>query len=549
MDNFIVSARKYRPTAFQAVVGQHALTETLQNAIATGHLASAYLFCGPRGVGKTTCARIFAKAINAISAEDNLDQYAFNIHELDAASNNSVEDIRSIIKEVMVPPQQGRYSVFIIDEVHMLSTGAFNALLKTLEEPPSYAIFILATTEKHKVLPTILSRCQVYDFARITVADIIAHLQYVAAQEGVTIGEDSLNVIAQKADGGMRDALSTFDQLVSFAGKEISYERTVEVLGVLDCEYYFRLTDAVRAGDVSTTLLLLDEVLSTGFDPQQFIIGYSQHLRDLLVSKDPATLPLLQTSESIARRYAEQAGQIAAPMLFRMLDVMTNLDMQFRLARNKRLTLELYLIRLPQLFMAPAVPANPAAPAAPANPANPGVPANPVKPAAPAAPAKPANPVTSTGPIPSISLKGIAQMQAAKPTAPAGTQTTEQKEERTPFSDDRLMDVWAGLQKRYPTETRLRALLEEHYPVRQTEEQLLLTVSNTLQRDLFQQFGKDIMNHVRRELHNSHVSLNLKIAEMKVARVAYTSEEKYKLLLESNPALETLKQLLDLQLE
>ena len=286
MENYIVSARKYRPMTFETVVGQKALTSTLQNAIRQNHLAHAYLFCGPRGVGKTTCARIFAKTINCLHPTAEYDacnecescrafneQRSFNIHELDAASNNSVEDIRALIAEVRIPPQIGKYSVYIIDEVHMLSAGAFNALLKTLEEPPSYAIFILATTEKHKVLPTILSRCQVYDFSRITIADTVAHLQNVAEKEGITVSEEALNVVAQKADGGMRDALSIFDQLVSFCGKEITYERTIEVLNVLDTEYYFRLTDCALHNDVSGALLLLNEVLQKGFDAGNFITG------------------------------------------------------------------------------------------------------------------------------------------------------------------------------------------------------------------------------------------------------------------------------------
>ena len=302
MENYVVSARKYRPQTFESVVGQQALTQTLQNAIRQNHLAHAYLFCGPRGVGKTTCARIFAKTINCLNPQNGFDacnecesckafneQRSFNIHELDAASNNSVEDIRSLIDQVRIPPQIGKYSVYIIDEVHMLSAGAFNALLKTLEEPPSYAIFILATTEKHKVLPTILSRCQVYDFNRITVPDTIAYLQKVAANEGVTADEEALNVVAQKADGGMRDALSIFDQLVAFCGSNITYERTIEVLNVLNADYYFTLVEHALRHDVSSALMLFNDVLNHGFDASHFVIGFAQHLRDVLVSKDPKT--------------------------------------------------------------------------------------------------------------------------------------------------------------------------------------------------------------------------------------------------------------------
>ena len=363
MENYIVSARKYRPTTFESVVGQEALTQTLRNAIRTNHLAHAYLFCGPRGVGKTTCARIFAKTINCLhpTAEHDAcnqcesctafnEQRSFNIHELDAASNNSVEDIRSLIDQVRIPPQIGKYSVYIIDEVHMLSQGAFNALLKTLEEPPSYAIFILATTEKHKVLATILSRCQVYDFSRITVADTIRHLQYVAQKEGVNVSEEALNVVAQKADGGMRDALSIFDQMVSFCGNNISYEQAIAVLNVLDTDYYFRLVDAALQGNVSESLLLLNEVLQKGFDAGHFITGFAQHLRDVLVSKDASTVQLLEASESIRHHYQEQAQRCAAKWLFNALDIMNTCDIQYRTAKNKRLTVELALVKLCRLI-------------------------------------------------------------------------------------------------------------------------------------------------------------------------------------------------------
>ena len=357
-NRYIVSARKYRPTTFESVVGQHALTETLRNSIRQGKLAHAYLFCGPRGVGKTTCARIFAKTINCQNPTSTHDacnqcesctafneQRSFNIHELDAASNNSVEDIRNLIDQVRIPPQIGKYSVYIIDEVHMLSAGAFNALLKTLEEPPSYAIFILATTEKHKVLPTILSRCQVYDFQRITVADIIHHLQYVAAQEGISATEDALNVVAQKADGGMRDALSIFDQLVAFCGDTLTYERAIEVLNVLDTEYYFRLTDMCLKSDVKGALLLLNEVLNKGFDAANFVSGFAKHLRDVLVAHDTATINLIETSDAIRQHYKQQAAYTPAVWIFKALDIIVDSETAYRTSKNKRLTVELMLIR------------------------------------------------------------------------------------------------------------------------------------------------------------------------------------------------------------
>ena len=378
MENYIVSARKYRPQTFESVVGQQALTQTLQNAIRQNHLAHAYLFCGPRGVGKTTCARIFAKTINCLNPQNGFDacnecesckafneQRSFNIHELDAASNNSVEDIRSLIDQVRIPPQIGKYSVYIIDEVHMLSAGAFNALLKTLEEPPSYAIFILATTEKHKVLPTILSRCQVYDFNRITVPDTIAYLQSVAQKEGITVSEEALNVVAQKADGGMRDALSIFDQLVAFCGTTITYERTIEVLNVLNVDYYFSLVDYALAHNTAQALLLFNEVLNHGFDAGHFVTGFAQHLRDVLVSKDAVTLPLLETSDAIRKRYAEQAQRCHPMWLFQALDILNTCDINYRTARNKRLTVELALVKLCQLGVTQNIPIAPNTPSAP----------------------------------------------------------------------------------------------------------------------------------------------------------------------------------------
>jgi DNA polymerase-3 subunit gamma/tau len=362
MDNFIVSARKYRPQTFKSVVGQQALTTTLKNAITGGHLAHAYLFCGPRGVGKTTCARIFAKTINCFNLTSEKEacntcescvafeqQRSYNIHELDAASNNSVDDIRSLIDQVRIPPQVGKYSVYIVDEVHMLSPGAFNAFLKTLEEPPAHAKFILATTEKHKIIPTILSRCQIYDFNRITIADTVAHLQYVAKQENVTVDVNGLNVIAQKSDGGMRDALSIFDQLVSFCGDNISYQGVIDNLNVLDYEYYFKLVEAFLAGDVMNSLLIFNDVLNKGFDAHHFITGLSSHLRDVLVSKDVATLQLLEVGDDIRKRYQQQAQNCSPEFLFMALKISNDCDLDYRISKNKRLLVELALIRLCQL--------------------------------------------------------------------------------------------------------------------------------------------------------------------------------------------------------
>ena len=362
MENYIVSARKYRPSTFESVVGQRALTTTLKNAIATQKLAHAYLFCGPRGVGKTTCARIFAKTINCMTPTADgeacnqcescvafKEQRSYNIHELDAASNNSVDDIRQLVEQVRIPPQIGKYKVYIIDEVHMLSASAFNAFLKTLEEPPRHAIFILATTEKHKILPTILSRCQIYDFNRISVEDTVNHLSYVASKEGISAEPEALNVIAMKADGGMRDALSIFDQVVSFTGGNITYKSVIDNLNVLDYEYYFRLTDCFLANKVSDALLLFNDVLNKGFDGSHFITGLSSHFRDLLVGKDPVTLPLLEVGASIRQRYQEQAQKCPLPFLYKAMKLCNECDLNYRISKNKRLLVELTLIQVAQL--------------------------------------------------------------------------------------------------------------------------------------------------------------------------------------------------------
>lgn len=361
MENYIVSARKYRPATFDTVVGQESLTTTLKNAIRTGKLAHAYLFCGPRGVGKTTCARIFAKTINCLSPKENgeacdecesckafNEQRSLNIHELDAASNNSVDDIRSLIELVRIPPQIGRYKVFIIDEVHMLSTQAFNAFLKTLEEPPAHAIFILATTEKHKLLPTILSRCQTYDFSRMTVKNTVEHLKRVAQDQGITYEEAALNVIAQKADGGMRDALSIFDQVASFSGGDITYSKTIANLNVLDTEYYFRLTDFFLTKNVTDIMLTLNEILGKGFDGQHFITGLGSHLRNLLMSRDPQTVSLIEATDSVRQHYAEQAQRCTPKFIYKALKLCNTCDLNYKASQNKRLLVELTLIEVAQ---------------------------------------------------------------------------------------------------------------------------------------------------------------------------------------------------------
>ena len=362
MDNYIVSARKYRPATFKSVIGQKALTTTLKNAISNNKLAHAYLFCGPRGVGKTTCARIFAKTINCFNLTPDHEacnacescvafneNRSYNIHEMDAASNNSVEDIRDLIDQVRIPPQVGKYKVYIIDEVHMLSTQAFNSFLKTLEEPPKHAVFILATTEKHKIIPTILSRCQVYDFNRIGLTDIVEYLTYVAEQENVTVEQEALNIIAQKADGGMRDALSIFDQSVSYTAGNVTYHAVIDNLNVLDYEYYFKLTDAVLNGSVIDSLLILNEILNKGFEGQHIISGMASHFRNLMISKDSRSVMLFEVGPSIKKRYIDTAKKCSNQFLFKAIDISNECDLNYRISQNKRLLLELAFIRMCQL--------------------------------------------------------------------------------------------------------------------------------------------------------------------------------------------------------
>jgi DNA polymerase-3 subunit gamma/tau len=359
MENFIVSARKYRPATFETVVGQDHITGTLKNAIKNNQLAQAFLFCGPRGVGKTTCARILAKTINCTNLTSGIEACgvcesclsfqggnSFNFHELDAASNNSVDDIRSLIEQVRIPPQAGKYKIYIIDEVHMLSASAFNAFLKTLEEPPSYAIFILATTEKHKILPTILSRCQIFDFNRIQVDDISGLLTRIAEREDITVEADGLHIIAQKADGGLRDALSMFDQIVSYTNKNLTYKAVIDNLNILDYDYYFRLTEDLNGADVSKALILFDEILNNGFDGNNFINGLSTHLRNLLVAKDPQTVKLLEVSENIKQKYLQQSQQIPVSFILTALNLANQCDLTYKNSKNQRLQVELALIKM-----------------------------------------------------------------------------------------------------------------------------------------------------------------------------------------------------------
>lgn len=584
MENYIVSARKYRPTTFESVVGQANLTQTLRNAIATNHLAQAYLFCGPRGVGKTTCARIFAKTINCLhptpekeacneceSCRAFNEQRSFNIHELDAASNNSVDNIRTLIEQVRIPPQVGKYSVFIIDEVHMLSKDAFNALLKTLEEPPSYAVFILATTEKNKVIPTILSRCQVYDFSRITVNDIIRHLQNIARKEGVNASEEALNVVAQKADGGMRDALSIFDQLVSFCGTDITYERTIDILNVLDADYYFKVVNKALENKVGDVLLLFNEILVKGFDALNFVIGLGSHLRNVLVSKNPETTVLLETSDAVKQNYVEQARSCTVAFLFKALDIINECDIAYRQSKNKRLTVELALIKLCRLS-APQEPAQsvasvsqPAPAAATPVQAKPvqsnvsrsvqssqPVSAKPQSAAIPVAAAPRPSAKLAVGMQPHISIRSTVNLSNVadvnKPSSAAATVQSQPKAERNdPFTEKDFDKVWLTLPSHFPREERLKAmLLNAHYRVQNTV--VSVTLANRLQAEEFETWKPKIVSCLADALNNDALSLQIHVEEQN-AGTSFTTTEKYQHLVERNHELDNLKNMLGLHLE
>lgn len=602
MDNYIVSARKYRPTTFRSVVGQKALVQTLKAAVVTRKLAHAYLFCGTRGVGKTTCARIFAKTINCEhptpdgeacneceSCRAFNEQRSYNIIELDAASNNSVDEIRSLIDKVRVPPQLGRYKVFIIDEVHMLSTAAFNAFLKTLEEPPHHAIFILATTEKHKLLPTILSRCQIYDFQRITIEDIVEHLRYVASQEGFTVDDDALNVIARKADGGMRDALSIFDQVAASSGGNITYQTTIENLNILDYDYYFRLTDALLDGNVPEALLVFDSVLRAGFGAQLFVNGLSSHFRDLMVSKDAATLPLLDVGTAVAEQYARQAERCDKAFLYKAMDLSNRCDLDYRISNNKRLLVELMLIKICSLGMPQEIgrssearilstPSTPAAnprpavspttaqtnksvveavaqsPSAASEPQQEyGQPRTAGEEAAPAASrlqiprpqvATPQAKVP-TRKIPRISLKhGVEPDPSETPVATVET-TVEMNE---PFALDALHEAWLRFTKKIPTETVLVQTMYLCMPQMLDATTFEVVVDNRAQMDKLNGRGADLMAFLRTELRNTHLKMRIREREREERQKAFSPGERFVMLAEKNPELNRLKDIFGLEL-
>lgn len=582
MDNYIVSARKYRPSTFQSVVGQKSLTVTLKNAIQNNKLAHAYLFCGPRGVGKTSCARIFAKTINCLNPQPDgeacnacescqafNEQRSYNIHELDAASNNSVDDIRSLIEQVRIPPAVGKYKVFIIDEVHMLSSAAFNAFLKTLEEPPHHALFILATTEKHKVLPTILSRCQIYDFSRISIADMVEHLQYVASREGVTAEAEALNVIAQKADGGMRDALSIFDQVVSFTNGCISYQAVIDNLNVLDYEYYFRLTEAILGGNVRASILILNEILQKGFDGQNIITGLTGHFRDLLVCKDEATLILFEVGSSIRDRYIEIAKRCSDNFLFKAIELANTCDLNYRVSRNKRLLLELAVIQLCQLNMDTSDNEDKKKRAIEPIPASSGQVASAPVQSVQASRPQPedarvittqmphTSPVMNTPP-PVSSMKkkargpvntSIKAMTETKAVEQEERQAEVVKEQISSFEEASLVACWDSFADAITEKLHLKNTMINNKPVLQDNYHFEVAVYNPGQQNELASNAVDILSYLRGQLKNTHIQMRVRINETNEKKRAYTSIEKYEHLLAVNPALDKLRGEFNLKLD
>ncbi len=589
MENFIVSARKYRPATFDTVVGQNSITSTLKNAIKNNILAQAFLFCGPRGIGKTTCARIMAKTINCENLSENIEACdkcesctsfnnaaSFNIHELDAASNNSVEDIRNLVEQVRIPPQVGKYKVYIIDEVHMLSSNAFNAFLKTLEEPPAYAKFILATTEKHKIIPTILSRCQIFDFKRIGVEDIAGHLKFVAESEKVTAESDALHIIAQKADGALRDALSIFDQIVSFSNANITYKNVIENLNILDYDYYFKIVDAALKNDITNSLLILNEIIENGFDGQHFIIGLSEHLRNLLVCKDKVTLTLLEVGENIKNRYAEQADQSGIMFLIKSIEIINTCDIEYRASNNKRLRLELGLMQMCSLSSVAPPPKTKPAILPPKQKEDKEQPkpiakkpaeTNIAKEPEPAPMEKP-DAVSQKTASESMEINMEPKPKATKKTIPKipgsisikGTQAKaeEEAEEKNhpvqalpdiDFTQEDLETQWnsflssaagelpsfVNALKKYKPELRAEYLVEF-----KTDNRIIANDRNNIHK---------VQAFLKEHLQNQQLSLRAVIAEVEENNTAYTDEEKFDEMKKANPALQDLKDQLDLEIE
>ena len=572
MENFIVSARKYRPSTFESVVGQHAITSTLQNAIRNNTLAQAFLFCGPRGVGKTTCARIMAKTINCLNPTEDMEacnecescvsfnnNASFNIFELDAASNSGVDDIRALIDQVRIPPQIGKYKVYIIDEVHMLSGAAFNAFLKTLEEPPAYAKFILATTEKHKILPTILSRCQIFDFKRITVEDITKHLQNIAAKEGVTAEEEALNIIAQKADGALRDALSIFDQMVSFSGNNITYKDVIANLNVLDYEYYFGMVENILANDINSMLLLINEVVNKGFDPQNFIQGMASHLRNLLLGKDQRVINLMEVSNQLKERYMKQAERCSTEFLLKSLDLANECDINFRSANNKRLHLEIALMKM--------VPVETDRRPSQSDNAR-GVPTG--RPIQQQNPVNRVNPVQNNNgnqvrqeisPLPSVGRNDMQPqpqpVQRARRTGTISILDSEPKKEEekphevknNPFTQEMLVEAWTKFaETNKNVSPNFVAGIGKYQPTLKENNEIHYEVDNVLVVNDINNMGK-LREHLAKALDNNQFKLVHHIVEKPKDDIAYTDRSRFEKMAEINPNVLTLKKGLGLNID
>ena len=552
MENYIVSARKYRPETFDTVVGQEAITTTLKNATKTGQLAQAFLFCGPRGVGKTTSARILARTINCFNPSETMEacgtcescesfknNASYNIHELDAASNNSVENIRSLIDQVRVPPQVGKYKIYIIDEVHMLSTAAFNAFLKTLEEPPAYAKFILATTEKHKILPTILSRCQIFDFKRIKIDDIVNHLAKIAEKENIVAEPDALHIIAQKADGGLRDALSMFDQLVSFSGNHLTYQSVIEHLNVLDYDYYFQIVDAFLKGDLPSSLRIFNEIMDRGFDGQHFVVGLGEHLRNLLVCKDPQIVNLLEVGETVKAKYQQQAQACSVPFLIKALDLNNQCDLNYKNVSNKRLSVEIALMQIASFFL-PEVDLKP----------------EPTPTIAPAV--KPEtnektihketiykeNPAQQPPkPKPTISLKTLL-------TEPPKPEIKEENgiENSKQITIEDVQNAWKSYSETQKEDPAFFNLLQTS-EINLNEQTLEVVLISHVQENFLLQKKTELMNFLRSKLSNNFLQLKTTVNETKTQDILYTPSEKFAKLSEENPELKRLREVLDLDIQ
>ncbi len=607
MENFIVSARKYRPQIFDTVVGQKSITNTLKNAIKNNQIAQAFLFCGPRGVGKTTCARILAKTINCehisstVEACDQCDSCvsfnensSFNIYELDGASNNSVDDIRTLVDQVRIPPQMGKYKVYIIDEVHMLSASAFNAFLKTLEEPPPYAKFILATTEKHRILPTILSRCQIFDFKRITVDDIASHLLLVAGKEHIAVEDNALHIVAQKADGAMRDALSIFDQLVSFAGNSLTYNTVLENLNVLDYEYFFKITDQILLGDIHGSLLTINDIIDKGFEGQHFLIGFGEHLRNLLVCKDASTARLLETAPSIRNHYVEQSVRCNVSFLLKVLDINNRCDLNYKTSSNKRLHLELSVMQMCVLVLPheanhtpPKAAGIPPLPPTVQSSPSPGPAKSSISEQIGTMSGRPSAPIPDSGstgkhpvtdiqhqetdttppvadkknPGDAVKMRDIkndftSTTSIKKPAPKIGIGSLQSEEDQpsydtaTPFTQDDLNRCWDEFADKLKIESPLLfSTLKSSKPVFNSDWDIEFTLGNKVLEDELNLRKTDMLEFLRMRLNNFKIQIHTNVSENLKNSKPYTDKEKFDLMAEKNPALRTLKDELDLEIE